>query len=381
MIKKNVGNAKPITLLQIYYPSLTAARNSVADLVNDPILARKNSKDQIKMLSERLREGWTAEQAFGFEPPPPWAIKGYAHPVICAGTTYKSERALARAYDIPHKILHQRLHRDKMTPEAAVNLEPPGKNLDTLETLVGCIYMLRHRASGRSYVGLTIDHPRRASRHFSVLDLAATKAGTIQHAIATYGKAAFEMKILEDNIPGPQLAARERHWIKEVGSLTPNGFNQNAGGVVGGFGAPVVIDGIRYLGLARVAESFGITLGCLIGRLKLGWSLEEAVNLRPRKPKTRTPITLDFGGRILQFPTVATARRELVLSKRALIWRRYTINQSWEDAIRATLAEKIRAEDAADDVICNLGGIRRQRVVRAPLLGPASPALPTGEAA
>jgi hypothetical protein len=381
MAKYKLGRARGILLEGISYPSITATLKDVGSRIKDPVLARKKPDGQVKTISERLIEGWTAEQAFGFEPPPTWAIKGYSHPIVCAGTTYKSERALARAHNIPHKIVHQRLHRDKMTAEAAVNLEPPGKNLETLETLVGCIYILCHRASGRSYVGLTIDHPRRASRHFSVLDLAATKPGTIQHAIATYGKAAFEMKILEDNIPGPQLAARERHWIKEVGSLTPNGFNQNAGGVVGGFGAPVVIDGIRYLGLARVAESFGITLGCLIGRLKLGWSLEEAVNLRPRKPKTRTPITLDFGGRILQFPTVARARRELVLSKRALFWRRYKLNQSWEDAIRATLAEKIRAEDAADDFICNLGGIRPQRRAKNVAPDPEAPALPTGQAA
>jgi hypothetical protein len=381
MIKIAVGRAKPITLLQIFYPSLTAARNAVADLVNDPILSHKNSQDQIKMLSERLREGWTAEQAFGFEPPPPWAIKGYAHPILCAGTSYKSERDMARAYNIPHKILHQRLHRDKMSAEAAVNLEPPAKYRDTLETVVGCIYLLTHRATGKCYVGLTVDESRRLWQHFASDRLLTRKAGTIQDAIATHGRVAFDLEILESNIPGPQLAARERHWIKQIGSLKPRGYNQNAGGVVGGYGAPVFVDDVKYLGLSRVADEFGITLSCLVGRLKLGWSLEEAVNLKDRTPKTRTPINLDLGGRVLHFPSAARARRELGLGKRELIWRRYKLNQSWDDAIRAAIVSKIRAQDAEEGIICIQGGRRRQSIGQNSALGTPAPVPPNGQAA
>jgi hypothetical protein len=380
MIKKAAGNAKPITLLGIPYPSLTAARNAIADIIKDQRLTRKNPQDQVKTISERLIEGWTPEQAFGFESPPPWAVKGYAHPILCAGTHYGSERALARAHNIPVKILHQRLHRDKMTPEAAVGLEPPSKNLETLETLFGCIYMLRHRGSGKCYVGLTIDHPRRASRHFSVLGLALTKPGTIQHAISMYGKAAFGMTVLEDNIPGPQLAARERHWIKQVGSLMPNGYNQNAGGVTGGFGSPVYIDGVRYLGYPRVAEAFGITVSCLMGRLRCGSSLEEAVS-PDYKAKTRTIVPFDLGHETIYFPTVAEARRGLGLHKGALHRRRYKLKMSWPDAIRATLADKIRAQDAEEGIICIQGGKRRQRGTPNIAVGPANPDQPIGEAA
>jgi hypothetical protein len=350
-------------------------------IIPDARLAAKSLDDQIKIVSARLSYGWTPEQTVRFAEPPASAQKGYPQPITCGGVTYPSRAALALNYGITLKLLDQRMYRDGLSPEAAVGMESPAKYRDTLETVVGCIYLLTHRATGKSYVGLTIDESRRLWQHFASDRLPKRKAGTIQDAIATHGRAAFDLEILESNIPGPQLAGRERHWIRQIGSLTPHGYNQNAGGVVGGYGAPVFVDGVKYLGLARVADEFGITLSCLVGRLKLGWSMDEAVNLKDRKPKTRTPINIDLGGRVLHFPSAARARRELGLGKRELSWRRYKLNQSWDDAIRATVVAKIRAQDAEEGIICIQGGKRRQRGTPNIAVGPANPDQPIGEAA
>jgi hypothetical protein len=67
--------------------------------------------------------------------------------------------ALALNYGITLKLLDQRMYRDGLSPEAAVGLESPAKYRDTLETVVGCIYLLTHRATGKCYVGLTVMNP------------------------------------------------------------------------------------------------------------------------------------------------------------------------------------------------------------------------------
>lgn len=333
--RRNTHKSRRVTILGKYYGSISEAIKELQDHISETRLLSKATKDMVKIISWRLCNGWTPEQAFGFEPPPLCAAKAEAHPILCDGKLYPSETALAAAFGIPYKILAQRLHRDKWPAEAAVGLEPPPKTALLGDNIVGVIYMWRHKITGKAYVGLTIDEPRRAWQHIAASKTGKTKPGTLQHSISIQGIDAFEFIILEDGIPGADLPARERFWIDKMGTLAPNGYNQNRGGVIGGFGGVINIDGITYLGFSRLAEGVGLPLGTIMGRIRMGWTIEEAAGLRDRTPLTRSRISMILAGEDLEFPTISAACRYLGLNRKTVERYKLKTKQSWETAIHA----------------------------------------------
>ena len=93
-----------------------------------------------------------------------------------------------------------------------------------------CIYRIQHLESGKSYIGQTIYkvldrwrqhcHPKSACRR-------------LRNAIQKYGEAGFNLTVLEVCETMEQLNAREVHWIKELNTLSPHGYNLQAGGFNG----------------------------------------------------------------------------------------------------------------------------------------------------
>ena len=90
-----------------------------------------------------------------------------------------------------------------------------------------CIYRIRHLESDQSYIGQTtkkvnirwLDHCRPKSE--------CTK---LKNAIQKYGREAFEFTVIETCETIDQLNEREVHWIKELNTLSPNGYNLEVGG-------------------------------------------------------------------------------------------------------------------------------------------------------
>ena len=76
-------------------------------------------------INARLKLGWTPDQACGFAPAPK-RVSNNASQVKCAGKIFTSKAALADAYEIPYRRLAKRL-RSGWTPEQAVGLDdaPP----------------------------------------------------------------------------------------------------------------------------------------------------------------------------------------------------------------------------------------------------------------
>lgn len=89
----------------------------------------------------------------------------------------------------------------------------------------GVIYAIKFVASGNClYVGQTKTKPKeRWRRHWD----GSGRVGAVLRQIDR--KEAFELVVLE-TVPLPQLNAREQHWIRELGTLHPNGLNLMAGG-------------------------------------------------------------------------------------------------------------------------------------------------------
>ena len=356
---------RSVVLSGIPYPTITAALKAVGADITDPKLLGREIRQQVKLISGRLIERWTDEQAFGLALPPLWAKKGYPTQIECARTVYPSEKALAAKFGVPRKILHQRLHRDKWSAEAAVGIEPPPDWKVLLKNVTGTIYIYEHKATGKGYVGLTINRNRRAWQHAALARSGKARPGSIQHALHQFGPDAFSFRVLEENIPGPLLPLRERHWIEAMKTLKPNGFNQNRGGVFGSYGAPINIAGETYLGLSRVAETFGISVSCLDGRLKCGWTIEEAVGLVDRSDKSRTLIKIALACSPTIFPTATDACRFLGLPHKVLARVRWKTKKPWVTLILDALIAKVI--DQMADCIALPGGPRPRQLAGTPL--------------
>lgn len=87
---------------------------------------------------QRLKKGWTPEQAVGITAPPPRARpKGRA--IFCEGVKYASLTQFAEKFSKPRELVKQRLKRGWM-PEQAVELSPAptGSNVPKQVTCMSC---------------------------------------------------------------------------------------------------------------------------------------------------------------------------------------------------------------------------------------------------
>lgn len=96
--------------------------------------------------------------------------------------------------------------------------------------LSGLIYEIINCLNNKVYVGMTtLDINRRWIKHKT-----AHKSGVnmiLYKAMDKYGLDNFKINILESNISNDKLCERERYWIKEKNSLSPNGYNNTRGGL------------------------------------------------------------------------------------------------------------------------------------------------------
>jgi len=117
------------------------------------------------------------------------------------------------------------------------------------------VYRIVHRATGKTWVGTSMNLDKVLNRDTFMLDLGSHANRALQADWKAYGMEAFEMDILEQlklddavkhdykDIHTPEgtkdyvvqdykrrLAERERHWIRELGSEEPAGYNKKGKG-------------------------------------------------------------------------------------------------------------------------------------------------------
>lgn len=103
---------------------------------------------------------------------------------------------------------------------------------------MGLIYRLLCLVSGKSYVGQTTTKlSRRLADHFKP---SGSGCPVLSRAIKKYGRDAFAIEVLEENIPLAELDAAEKRWIAKLGTLAPGGYNRTPGGSGDLGGRPVV---------------------------------------------------------------------------------------------------------------------------------------------
>jgi group I intron endonuclease len=88
------------------------------------------------------------------------------------------------------------------------------------------IYCIKNTTNGKCYVGQSVDIKRRWAAHKRLKELGRS---AIVFVIKKYGVESFNFTVLEE-CPRCELNNREVHWIREMNTLTPNGYNLNSGG-------------------------------------------------------------------------------------------------------------------------------------------------------
>ncbi len=93
------------------------------------------------------------------------------------------------------------------------------------------IYKIQNKINGKVYIGQSIDIDKRIKEHFykaeNKKDISYNSA--IHHAIRKYGKENFECSVIEE-CNQSELDDKERGYIKQYNSLSPNGYNISSGG-------------------------------------------------------------------------------------------------------------------------------------------------------
>jgi hypothetical protein len=276
----------------------------------------------------RIKRGWTIEQAMGLEAPP-----NKNRPIKFRGKSYESEAAISQEFGVRVDVFRQRLAKghsievalgirdleyktkplacvvrgqqfasrneaakhfgvDKgtvatrvnklgWTLEQALELEPrPGYDKNAM----GCVYAVRHKISGKTYIGITRQHiePRFQQHIKMAFSKKSNTKGSLAEAIRKEGPENFEISMLVTGYSMAELQDLERKFIRERKTLAPIGYNLKAGG--GGLhtpGRPLTIKGEFFESAAAAARAYGVNPLVVNERLRRGYSAEQAVGLEP----------------------------------------------------------------------------------------------------
>lgn len=93
------------------------------------------------------------------------------------------------------------------------------------------IYIIKNDINNKVYIGQSINIKKRIQEHFwkSTCKKDVSFNSALHSAIRKYGKEHFYYEILEECSPD-ELDAKERNYIEQYNSVSPNGYNILSGG-------------------------------------------------------------------------------------------------------------------------------------------------------
>lgn len=103
-------------------------------------------------------------------------------------------------------------------------------------------YKITNKINNKSYIGITIDFDKRIKQHQN------QKTNSLIHkAIVKYGKDNFDYQILDKDLSLDEAEALEIKMIRELNTLSPNGYNLAKGGMFGGTKSKISDEQIAYI--------------------------------------------------------------------------------------------------------------------------------------
>ena len=199
--------------------------------------------------------------------------KGFIKPMMVEGKKFNSMSAAAKYYGYSPTTVNQKL-LDGWSIEQALGLK---KRKGFHPESNGIIYIVKNKVNNKRYVGASFGTlTNRWKWHVDRAHI-KTKKGSIAEAILEFGENNFTKKILKRT---NELSKFERHYIKRLNTLFPNGYNLSTGGIgYGNLGRKVKIANIKFKTLKDAAKHFGVNQGTFVTRLSSGWTLEQAAGL------------------------------------------------------------------------------------------------------
>ncbi len=92
--------------------------------------------------------------------------------------------------------------------------------------MIGFIYKITNSINSKIYIGQTTQSIKKRW----CLHKKSESCRAISSAIKKYGADSFKIEIIEECKTLQELNDREAYWIKEINSLSPNGYNLTTGG-------------------------------------------------------------------------------------------------------------------------------------------------------
>ena len=215
--------------------------------------------------------------------------KGFIKPLVVKSKTFKSMSAAAKHDGDSPATVNKKL-LDGWATEQDLGLK---KRKGFHPESNGIIYIVRNKVNKKKYIGASFGTlTNRWKWHVDRAHINTAK-GSIAEAILKFGKKNFTKKILKRT---NELSKLERHYIKKLKTMFPNGYNLSTGGIgYGNLGRKVKIANIKFKTLKDAAKHFGINQGTFVTRLSNGWTLEQAAGLvkYDKIPKNHIKVKID----------------------------------------------------------------------------------------
>lgn len=221
--------------------------------------------------------------------------------------SFSSITEAARSHGLNEFLVFNRLNSRGWSIEQALELTPPPEHT---KKCYGYIYLITNNITNRCYVGQTMRpvNERWENHIDSALNGQTKNNNSLAAAILKYGVSAFNVKTIDHANSVDELNSLERYWIKKLKTKFPTGYNLNRGGSGLNKGNPVTLQGITFPSISAAAREYGFKDKFIADRLRYGWSLEQAFELKPPPESykfTGKKITLNDSGKELYFHSIA----------------------------------------------------------------------------
>lgn len=185
--------------------------------------------------------------------------------------------------------LHKYRQRTKSVPTEDI-VRGLAASWGVVDRVAGILYRWRHIATGRVYVGVTTETLAERTRgHVREASEGRVRKGGLHQAIRRYGRDAFEISVLGTYDSIEHLQDAEIAAIRRFDSMAPNGFNLDPGGKgVTARMLPLSFRGKKFKNLTALAAHYGIPVKRIQSRLRLGWSLDAAIDRTEKQISRRS---------------------------------------------------------------------------------------------
>lgn len=156
------------------------------------------------------------------------------------------------------------------------------------------VYVATNTVNDMQYVGVTRRKSitRRITEHFLQAKSKKPAAGSFQEAILEYGETNIKFEIIDKVETLSQLDRAERHWIAELNTIRPHGYNIASGGISTNphwmFNNKLYeVDGKKYYGMQALADAYGASAHNLRWRILRSpepWTIKQALGLEAPPP-------------------------------------------------------------------------------------------------